>query len=125
MISDNEPLAWEPSKCRVPMWMGGGPSGHCGRAAYGHQYPKSYLWQKRSVDRAPYCFGHCCPDHGGPNEGEPIIFEDGYTEQGRSMYCAVMPDFINLQESPAGFSGNPLGAVKNLQEAIAKATGEA
>jgi hypothetical protein len=32
-----------------------------------------------------------------------------------------MPGFINLQESEAGFSGNPVTAVQNLREAIAKA----
>jgi len=41
------------------------------------------------------------------------------------MWCAVMPDFVNLQESPAGFSGNAVAAVKNLHTAIAKATGSA
>ncbi len=40
------------------------------------------------------------------------------------MWCAVMPDFINLQESPAGFDGNAIRAVANLRAAIAKAEGK-
>lgn len=39
------------------------------------------------------------------------------------MWCAVMPGFVDLQISEAGFSGNPVVAVRNLQEAIAKAEG--
>ncbi|KKC39548.1 hypothetical protein WH87_04990 [Devosia epidermidihirudinis] len=61
--------------------------------------------------------------HGGPAEGQPIVFQDGYTEKGRPMYCAVMPGFINLQESPAGFSGDGRTAIANLRAAIAKAEG--
>jgi hypothetical protein len=34
-----------------------------------------------------------------------------------------MPDFENLQESEAGFDGNPVKAVANLRSAIAKAKG--
>jgi hypothetical protein len=36
------------------------------------------------------------------------------------MWCAVDPGFENLQESPAGFDGNPFVALANL----AKARGE-
>lgn len=113
-------LPWEPAKCRVPMWMGGCPSGHCDAEAFGPQLPRSVLAQRETrylIDRPAYCFGHCCPAHGGPRKGEPIIFTDGTTPQGRPMYCAVMPDFVNLQESPAGFSGNPLEALKDLARA--------
>lgn len=41
------------------------------------------------------------------------------------MWCAVAPDFINLQESPAGFDGAPMKAAENLVTAIRKARGEA
>lgn len=34
------------------------------------------------------------------------------------MWCAVMPDFINLQESPAGFSANAVQAIARLRAAI-------
>jgi hypothetical protein len=61
--------------------------------------------------------------HGGPREGEPIVFQDGLTPEGRPMWCAVMPDFINLQESLAGFDGDPVRSVSNLRAALAKATG--
>lgn len=120
-------IPWAKSKCRVPMWMGGLPSGHCGNPTFGPQLPREILWRERNWGRgdAPYCFGPCCPNHGGPKEGNPIIFQDGYTQQGRQMWCAVMPDFINLQESPAGFSGDPIAAIASLNAALsaARATG--
>ncbi len=60
---------------------------------------------------------------GGPKEGEPILFRDGLTPEGRPMYCAVMPGFENLQESPAGFDGNGIRAIANLRAEVAKAEG--
>lgn len=120
MTTKHTPLPWEPGKCNVPMWMMGAPSGFCLKPANGPQLPQQLLgWANR-----PYCHGHCCPSHGGPQEGEPIVFQDGCTDEGLPMWCAVMPDFVNLQESPAGFSGNAVQAVGNLRAAIAKATGE-
>ena len=116
--------AWEGGKCRVPMWMGGGPAGHCDKPALGPQYPREYLNHidgSYRFDRPPYCFGPCCKNHGGPGEGEPIIFQDGYTPEGRQMWCAVMPGFINLQESEAAFDGNPVIAVIKLRAAISRA----
>lgn len=121
-MSKIEQLPWEVSTCRVPMWMGGCPSGHCGEEAFGHQLPRKLLAHKDGrylFERPAYCFGHCCPAHGGPKQGDPIIFQDGLTPQGRPMYCAVMPGFINLQESPAGFSGDPIEAVALLSKAVA------
>ncbi len=117
---------WEGGKCMVPMWMGGSPAGFCAEEAFGPQYPREYLADRNTrylLDRPPYCHGPCCPAHEGPKTGEPIIFQDGTTEQGRPMWCAVMPGFVDLQISEAGFSGNPVVAVRNLQEAIAKAEG--
>jgi hypothetical protein len=119
-------IPWVGGKCCVPMWMAGTPSGFCAEEAFGHQYPRQYLAHKNiryTVDRPPYCFGPCCPAHGGPDAGEPIIFQDGFTEDGKPMWCAVMPGFENLQESEAGFSGDPVEAVKNLRAAIARAEG--
>jgi len=125
-MADGKRLAWEGGKCCVPMWMGGTPSGFCGEEAFGPQYPRQYFAEKVNarflINNPPYCFGPCCPAHGGPKQEDPIIFQDGLTEQGRPMWCAVMPGFINLQESEAGFSGNPVEAVKHLHDAIAKAT---
>lgn len=122
----SDPAPWEGGKCRVPMWMMGCPSGFCDEPAFGPQYPREVLYQQRGwFDREPYCFGPCCHKHGGPKEGEPILFRDGLTPEGRPMYCAVMPGFENLQESPAGFDGNGIRAIANLRAEVAKATGAA
>ena len=115
----------EKSNCQVPMWVFGSPMGTCNEIAYGHQLPETYLKEVRGLLRPPYCFGHACPQHGGPRAEETRIFQDGLTNEGRRMWCAVNPDFKNLQESPAGFDGNPLIAVAKLRAAIAKATGGA
>jgi hypothetical protein len=103
------------------MWMGGSPAGHCGKPAYGEQYPREVLAERNArylFDQPAYCFGPCCPAHGGPEADEPRIYRDGYTEHGRPMWCAVMPDFVNLQESPAGFSGDGRIALRNLRAAL-------
>lgn len=120
---ERKPAPWEGGKCRVPMWRMGLPAGFCDQHGYGPQLPMRVLRQ-RSGREWPYCgVGPCCPNHGGPREGEPIIFEDGSTRDGYPMWCAVYPDFENLQESPAGFDGDPLVALANL--AAAKAEGRA
>ncbi len=117
-------LPWEPAKCRVPMWCAGSPAGYCDKPAFGHQYPQQYVDETGSYyGRLPYVVGHCCHAHGGPKEGAPIIFQDGLTEAGLPMYCAVMPGFVNLLESEAGFSGDPVLAASKLKSAIAKAGG--
>lgn len=105
---------WKGGKCRVPMWSMGTPAGFCGEPAFGPQLPKKLLWRMPAI---PYCHGPCCPGHGGPAEGEPIIFQDGLTDHGYPMYCAVMPGFENLQESSAGFSGDAEQAIAKLREA--------
>lgn len=106
-------------KCRVPMWMGGLPAGHCGEEAFGDQLPLAVLRADRGFYyEPPYCHGPCCPRHGGPRQGEIRIYMDGYTKQGRPMWCAVLPDFVNLQESPAAFDGNPIVA-RNAIRALA------
>lgn len=114
--------AWTPGRCQVPMWRMGLPAGLCGEPANGPQLPRRLLLLDRGwgPGEVPYCFGPCCPNHGGPKAGEPILFQDGCTKEGRPMWCAVMPDFINLQESPAGFSGDPDAA----KAALAKARGQ-
>lgn len=118
---DRQTFAWSGGKCQVPMWMAGCPAGHCGEPANGRQLPLEVLWNQRGWpnDQVPYSFGPCCPKHGGPRDGEPILFVDGLTEQGRQMWCAVMPDFENLQESPAGFDGDGNVAIANLNATIA------
>lgn len=110
---------WEGGKCCVPVWSGDSPEGFCGEPAYGPQLPKEVLYRDRSWPTAPYCFGPCCPKHGGPEEGDPIIFQDGLTDEGRPMWCAVLPGFVDLQVSVAGFDGNPLKAREALRLAAA------
>lgn len=122
MGATEKTAAWDGGSCRVPMWMGGTPSGHCGEKAFGPQLPREVLYEQRGwFDRHPYCFGPCCPMHGGPAADEPILFTDGCTEDGRPMWCAVMPGFINLQESEAAFDRNPVLAVAKLRAAVANA----
>ena len=113
-------------KCRVPMWWGCGmPAGHCGEPAHGPQLPREVLWQKRGIRDPAFCHGPCCPEHGGPADGEPIVFQGGWTEQGRPMWCAVMPGFRNLQEDAAGFDGDGNRAIAKLRTALAKFQGGA
>ncbi|GHC58602.1 hypothetical protein GCM10010096_34670 [Alcaligenes pakistanensis] len=123
MEHKHTPGPWQESACRAPMWLGGAPAGLCGAKAHGHQFPSDYLLHTRGHKDFPYCFRHACPNHGGPQVNEVRIFQDGLTDEGRQMWCAVMPDFVNLQESPAGFHGNPVRAVANLKAAIAKGSG--
>jgi len=110
---------WAGGKCRVPMWMMGVPAGFCDEQAFGPQLPLAVLYRERHYNprynRAPYCHGPCCPGHGGPREDEPRIFMDGTGDDGRPMWCAVNPDFENLQESPAGFSQDPFEARAKLR----------
>lgn len=122
MSGQHTAAPWQQGSCNVAMWMGSAPAGHCGKQSHGHQLPVRYLKETRDGYVVPYCFGHACPAHGGPLENEPRIFQDGLTDEGRPMWCAVLPDFTNLHESPAGFDGNPVIAVANLRAAIAKAS---
>lgn len=119
---------WEKSTCRVPMFMGmGTPAGFCGDTAYGPQLPQRFFdplgllrdgWTGQQLNLWPYCSGHACPAHHGPKEGEPIIFQDGTGQNGRPMYCAVMPGFVNLQESHAEFDQDPRKAVARLTKEV-------
>lgn len=109
-------------KCSVPMWMGGCPAGTCGERAFGKR-PNSRIhrawWGDEMREDGRYN-GHvpnlACPMHGGPRER---VFKDG------NSFCAVMPDFINLQESIAGFGPTQEVAVIELKSAIQRATGGA
>lgn len=48
------------------------------------------------------------------------VFKDG------NAWCAVRPDFINLQESPSGWGDDPEEAVLKLrQESLNREEGEA
>jgi hypothetical protein len=41
----------------------------------------------------------------------PRVYHDG------NAWCAVNPDFVDLQESPAGFGATPQEALANLKNA--------
>lgn len=116
-MAENSPAPWDEATCRVPMWMGGFQAGFCGARAYGHQYPRRYLSMldgRYLFDRPAYCFGHCCPNHGGPSETGVRLFVDGHTSGGRPMWCAVLPGFVNLQESTAEFDPDPVEAARKI-----------
>ena len=98
--------------CSVPMWSMGCPAGFCDAPAYGERPPTkihtrwdgyTYAEDGKYAGYVPYL---ACPRHGGP---ESRVFKDG------DMWCAVGPDFINLQESPAGFGETPELAREELK----------
>lgn len=91
--------------CSVPMWRGGLPAGFCDAEAYGERphckmYRDAWTGREFRADNkyAGYVPFLACPRHGGPNTR---VYKDG------DMWCAVKPDFVNLQESPAGFGKTP------------------
>lgn len=97
-------------RCSVPMFMGGGPAGFCDEAAYGKRlptrihiqhYPGGYREWAEDGGYTGTVPGLACPRHGGP---QTRAFKDG------SAWCAVHPDFANLQESDAGFGDSPEAA---------------
>jgi hypothetical protein len=107
------------------MWSGGLPAGTCGEDAWsefipGEEWIDAYTGEVKRYDRKynGYVPGLACPKHGGAKPEEPYAFIDGTDEQGRAMWCAVYPDFINLQESPACFDTKPWVAIKKLQELV-------
>jgi len=94
-------------KCGVPMWYGhGGDAGFCNKEAYGLQVPCDTFIDRDGI-RMRYGGGRsysgvlCCAAHGGP---KVRTFMDG------NAWCAVHPDFVNLQESAAGFGDTPEAA---------------
>ena len=103
--------------CSVPMWCQGVPAGFCDNEAYGERLKsKSFrdnIGRLRRVDGrySGYIPFLACPGHGGP---KIRVFMDG------DQFCAVKPDFINLQESPAGFGNTREEAIKELQNDQAK-----
>lgn len=102
-------------KCGVPMWYGyGGDAGFCDKPAYGKQPPCQEVWnahwgQYQRTDGFKSRSGLVCPAHGGPSVR---TFRDG------NAWCCVHPDFINLQESPAGFGATPEEARAALESAL-------
>lgn len=92
-------------KCSVPMWCNGLPAGFCDKPAYSKQ-TKEDLEFRRATNRYLYVPALACPAHGGEKSR---VFKDG------NSWCAVMPDFVDLQESLAGFGDTPEEARKNLR----------
>lgn len=95
-------------RCSVPMFSGyGGDAGFCDRPAYGerpegktHRRWDGFEWRDdgRYAGHVP---GLACVAHGGPASR---VYRDG------AAWCAVMPDFVNPQESVAGFGDTPESA---------------
>jgi len=92
-------------KCSVPMWSGGCPSGFCDAPAYGDRpacrsYYNHAAQEEMRLDGRynGYVPGLACHAHGGP---KTRVFRDG------DAWCAVEADFVNLQESRAGFGASP------------------
>lgn len=104
-------------KCSVPMWGGGCPAGFCDRPAYGERPEcREIRYADGSLHRTDgkydgYVPGLACPAHGGPTYR---AFMDG------TAWCAVMPDFINLQESPSGWGDTRAAAAADLLAATGR-----
>lgn len=101
-------------KCSVPMWCGGYPAGFCDKPAYGERplgrtitHWDGYRFRPDGL-YAGHVPGLACSDHGGP---KVRTYMDG------SAWCAVRSDFINLQESPAGFGATRQDAITALEKA--------
>jgi hypothetical protein len=107
-------------KCSVPMWCGGAPADFCDEPAYGER-PPGETWMNYAANERMridgryngYVPGLACVGHGGPRSR---VFKDG------SAWCAVFPDFVDLQESPAGFGDTPEAARAELKCATGKET---
>ncbi len=99
-------------KCSVPMWSGGGPAGFCDKDAYGPRAQTVIRCRWDGVVIADdggytgYVSGLACPIHSGPSVR---VFMDG------DMWCAVLPDFEDLQVSPAGFGKTKEDAMAQLK----------
>lgn len=112
-------------RCSVPMFMGGGSAGFCDETAYGERlptrihiqhYPGGYREWAEDGGYTGHVPGLACPRHSGP---KTRVFKDG------SAWCAVRPDFINLQESDAGFGDTPEAARAALAKVAVPAVGAA
>jgi hypothetical protein len=106
--------------CSVPMWMGGAPAGFCDKPAYGIP-PKSGRFMNYAIGEMQridnrydgYVPALACIGHGGPRSR---VFKDG------NAFCAVFPDFINLQESESGWGDSPEAARSDLRIRSGKET---
>ena len=95
-------------KCSVPMWCNGLPAGFCDRPAYSLPIRKVGYYENGKFF-LQYCPALVCPAHGGKEKPDNVILKmDG------NQWCATYDDFINLQESPAGFGDTQDEAILNL-----------
>lgn len=93
----HRPKAGVTGKCGVPMWSGGCPAGFCDKEAY------SQFSLRVDPKHTPYSAGLRCSAHGGADALGIRINREGVGIDGRSMFHAFRPDFVNLQESVSGF----------------------
>lgn len=110
-------------KCSRPMWSGFGEC-FCDEPAWGEQYslgsPHGQYWDSPGTrgeygNYQPYVPALACKAHGGPGPEQIRFVRDG------NMWCAFMPDFINLQESVAGFGTSQTAAEADLLRTLAAA----
>jgi hypothetical protein len=108
-------------KCSVPMWCYPGvPAGFCDEPAYGER-PPGETWMNYAANERMRTDGRyngyvpalACVNHGGPRSR---TFKDG------NAWCAVFPDFVDLQESAAGFGDTPEAARAELKKATGRET---
>ena len=107
MTHHQKPDADGRGRCSVPMLMGGGPAGFCDEPAFGerpdavtHSRWDGFEWREDGL-YSGFVPGLACVKHGGP---KTRAFKDG------STWCAVRANFVNLQESDAGFGDTPAAA---------------
>jgi len=111
------PKAGIVGKCSVPMWIGGYPAGFCDAPAYGEQYRDPFLppcWAYNRNNKPPFASGLCCESHGGPSKTATRFVRDG------NMWCSFRPDFVNLQESIAGFGPTQATAYDDMAALISE-----
>jgi hypothetical protein len=105
--------------CSVPMWSCGCPAGFCNDISYGERPEgrefRDNTGRLRRLDGRydGYVPGLACPGHGGP---EPNVFMDG------DMFCATTLNFVNLQESIAGFGKTKIEAIAELEKQLKENT---
>lgn len=104
--------------CSVPMWMNGSPAGFCDRPAYGipphspqHMNYCINEMQRDDLRYNGYVPALACIGHGGPRSR---VFKDG------NKYCAVFPDFVNLQESESGWGDSIQEARLDLRQSTGR-----
>lgn len=113
-------------KCSRPMYQMGTEC-FCDEPAWGQQYAEGskhapHHWPQRDRNgfypahlvhlAPPYVPDLACKAHGGAGPNDIRVVRDG------NQWCAFMPDFVNLQESAAGFGNSQSEAELELRQAI-------